>query len=124
MVERLQVKACSIGRILTNLEKKYNSSNDDPNIKKSPSGHHLFSSRRREIVQIQRIPPFNASKIRKSPSTEPAAVRVVDQDNEAPWPESEVELEDDDEDEKAYDKEDKCAAGASLKEEAGEEPTQ
>lgn len=67
MVERLQVKASSIGRILSNLEKKYHSSYDG-DMKKSPSGQHL---KKLEIVRIQRIPPFNANKIRKSPSAEP-----------------------------------------------------
>lgn len=80
MVERLQVKASSIGRILNNLEKKYNNSheNDDSWIKKSPSGQQLgHSSNRRPPEKIQRIPPFNANKIRKSPSTEPAAADVA-----------------------------------------------
>lgn len=71
----MQIKASSIGRILNNLEKKYNSSHekDDPRIKKSPSGQQLgHSSNRRAPAKIQMIPPFNANKIRKSPSTEPA----------------------------------------------------
>lgn len=72
----MQVKASSIGRILNNLEKKYNNTHekDDPRIKKSPSGQQLgHSSSRRAPPKIQMIPPFNANKIRKSPSTEPAA---------------------------------------------------
>ncbi|CRK96554.1 CLUMA_CG010056, isoform B [Clunio marinus] len=87
MVERLQVKASSIGRILTNLEKKYNSTHekDGAEIKKSPSGQQLgHSSNKRSHVKIQAIPPFNANKIRKSPSTEPAATvnEEVEQDED------------------------------------------
>lgn len=71
MVERLQVKASSIGRILNNLEKKYNGTYEKDeaggDMKKSSSGQHLT---KRASPKIQMIPPFNASKIRKSPSTE------------------------------------------------------
>lgn len=74
IVERLQAKASSIGRILTNLEKKYNNTHrDESDFKKSPSGQQLSSHQppsKRAHVKIQQIPPFNASKIRKSPSTE------------------------------------------------------
>jgi hypothetical protein len=72
MVERLQEKASSIGRILTSLEKRYTDSHrDDPNIKKSPSGQQLGSHQppsKKAHLKIQQIPPFNANKIRKSPS--------------------------------------------------------
>lgn len=74
MVERLQVKACSIGRILTSLEKKYsNSRYDETDMKKSQSGQlsNQPPSKRAQL-KIQSIPPFNANKIKKSPSTEPA----------------------------------------------------
>ena len=76
MVERLQVKASSIGRILNNLEKKYNNTHEkDDRIKKSPSGQQLgHSSHKRAPPKIQMIPPFNATKIRKSPSYEPTAL--------------------------------------------------
>jgi predicted acylesterase/phospholipase RssA len=69
MVERLQVKASSIGRILSNLEKKYNGTyeKEDAEMRKSSSGQ-LGS--RRAPPKIQMIPPFNANKIRNSPSTE------------------------------------------------------
>lgn len=60
------MKASSIGRILTNLERKYHNSHDSTDMKKSPSGH----LQKREIIRIQRIPPFNSNKIRKSPSSE------------------------------------------------------
>lgn len=66
MVERLQVKASSIGRILTNLERKYHNTHDSSDLKKSPSGQ----LQKCEIIRIQRIPPFNSNKIRKSPSSE------------------------------------------------------
>lgn len=76
MVERLQAKASSIGRILTSLEKKYTSTHgeDSSDIKKSPSGQ-LFSynnqpPNKRAHLRIQQIPPFNANKVRKSPSSE------------------------------------------------------
>jgi hypothetical protein len=72
MVERLQVKACSIGRILTNLEKKYSSSYDK-DMKKSPSSSSQLGHppSKRVYPRIQQIPPFNADRIKKSPSTEP-----------------------------------------------------
>lgn len=82
-MERLQVKASSIGRILTNLERKYNNAHDkdDPNIKRSPSGQSI-SSQKRAPNKIQQIPPFNASRIRKSPSTEPATVVAQEEEKE------------------------------------------
>lgn len=84
MVERLQVKACSIGRILNNLEKKYNNPNDDKeSLKKSPSGHLVNASSKRDHQKIQIIPPFNASKIRKSPSAESASSVSVAQKEDA-----------------------------------------
>lgn len=79
MVQRLQTKAESIGRILNNLEKKYNSTHNEKDgfdMKKSPSGNSIGS---RRPQRIQAIPPFNASKIRKSPSTaEAAGLATVD----------------------------------------------
>jgi hypothetical protein len=79
MVERLQVKASSIGRILTNLEKKYHNTHDkDDAMKKSPSGQSLS---KRQPVTIQRIPAFNPNKVRKSPSSEVAAALVAQDDN-------------------------------------------
>lgn len=81
MVERLQVKASSIGRILTNLEKKYNGTYEKPDleIKKSPSGSSFMvnPTNKRAHPIIQMIPPFNANKIRKSPSTESTADTVA-----------------------------------------------
>lgn len=91
MVERLQIKASSIGRILTNLEKKYNNTHDKDGKKmtNSPSGQSISStSSRRAPEKIQRIPPFNASKIKKSPSTEPAAVVAQDTEEESAWSEA------------------------------------
>lgn len=73
---RLQVKASAIGKILTSLEQKYNNTHGDGMdglMKKSPSahlGHPPNKKAHMEIIKIQSIPPFNASKIRKSPSTE------------------------------------------------------
>lgn len=82
MVERLQVKASSIGRILTNLEKKYHNTHDreEALMKKSPSGQSLGN--KKQVVTIQRIPAFNPNKIRKSPSSEAAAAEVAQEDAE------------------------------------------
>lgn len=67
-MSRLQVKATHIGRILNNLERSYDctpvsspSTQQPPPIKKP----HL---------RIDPIPPFNASRVRKSPSGLAAAV--------------------------------------------------
>lgn len=68
MVERLQVKASNIGKILSSLEKRYT---DHDNMKKSPSGQqfgHTQPPSKKAHLRIQQIPPFNASKVRKSPS--------------------------------------------------------
>lgn len=90
MVERLQVKACSIGKILSSLERKYNNTHekDDKGMTKSPSGQKFGSNppSKRNSVRIQRIPPFDANKIRKSPSTEKAAI-AQESANEA-WDEA------------------------------------
>lgn len=76
MVERLQAKASSIGRILTSLEKKYTSTHgEESEIKKSPSGQllsHQQPPNKRAHLRIQQIPPFNSNRIRKSPSSEAA----------------------------------------------------
>jgi hypothetical protein len=79
MVERLQVKACSIGRILTNLEKKYNNTYGEDPMKKSPSGQQLGAQppNKRANLRIQQIPPFNANKIRKSPSSDPTTTAQI-----------------------------------------------
>jgi hypothetical protein len=67
LVERLQLKAANIGRILTNLEKKYSGARGEADMKKSPSGSQLGS--KRASLKIQHIPPFNAAKSAKSPSS-------------------------------------------------------
>lgn len=73
MVERLQVKASSIGRILTNLEKKYSNTRAE-DMKKSPSGSSIggHPPNKRAYLKIQPIPPFNATRIKNSPSMDPA----------------------------------------------------
>lgn len=82
------MKACSIGKILTNLEKKYNNSQDkdDGSIKKSPSGHTLGynPAHKRPQAKIQMIPPFNANKIKKSPSAEPAIAAAAQDEAKEP----------------------------------------
>lgn len=70
MVERLQVKASSIGKILSNLEKRYTMQHAE-DMKKSPSGQQFGQHQppnKKAHLKIQQIPPFNANKIRKSPS--------------------------------------------------------
>lgn len=73
MVERLQAKASSIGKILSNLEKRYveRNSHGEDSLKKSPSGQQIgqHPPNKKAHLKIQQIPPFNASKIRKSPSS-------------------------------------------------------
>lgn len=70
MVSRLQVKASQIGKILQTLENKNIA--EDKQLKKSAS-HGQGSKGRgdgppQKKVHIDPIPPFNANKIRKSPS--------------------------------------------------------
>lgn len=62
MVSRLQVKATHIGRILNNLERSY-----DCTPVSSPSTQQPPPMKKPHL-RIDRIPPFNANKIRKSPS--------------------------------------------------------
>jgi hypothetical protein len=53
------------------LEKKYSSQHSGENdMKKSPSGQSIGNQppNKRAHLRIQHIPPFNANKIRKSPS--------------------------------------------------------
>lgn len=86
MVERLQAKASSIGRILTSLEKKYTSTHgeDSSDLKKSPSGqlfsYHHQPPNKRAHLKIQQIPPFNANKVRKSPSSEAVEEQELQQE--------------------------------------------
>lgn len=70
MVERLQVKASSIGKILSSLEKRYTMQHAE-DMKKSASGQQFGQNQppnKKAHLKIQQIPPFNANKIRKSPS--------------------------------------------------------
>lgn len=62
MVSRLQVKATHIGRILSNLERSYdNTPVSSPSTQQPPP-------MKKPHLKIDPIPPFNASRIRKSPS--------------------------------------------------------
>lgn len=68
MVARLQLKASQIGKLLQTLEKS-KGNGDGPNSKsgtltKQKSDSHA----NRKSLHIDQIPPFNANKIRKSPS--------------------------------------------------------
>lgn len=62
MVSRLQVKATQIGRILSNLERSY-----DCTPVASPSTQQPPPMKKPHL-RIDPIPPFNANRIRKSPS--------------------------------------------------------
>ncbi|XP_058813529.1 protein RUFY3 isoform X3 [Topomyia yanbarensis] len=96
MVTRLQVKACQIGKILANLEKKGDPMTDSqintissltgssisPPSSSGPSG----PPSKRAHLKIGTIPPFNANKVRKSsssgattvaPAPEPTSVLAV-----------------------------------------------
>ncbi len=73
---RLQVKASQIGKILTNLEHKFDKEHEE-SLKKSPSGnlgHHPPPNKVKKVTTIQQIPPFNpnSSRFKKSPSAEMA----------------------------------------------------
>ncbi|XP_055524680.1 protein RUFY3 isoform X2 [Wyeomyia smithii] len=80
MVTRLQVKACQIGKILSNLEKKGGDPMTDSQIStiNSFTGNNSLSPpnsatgsgppNKKPHLKIGTIPPFNANKIRKSPS--------------------------------------------------------
>lgn len=70
IVDRLQAKATSIGKILANIEKKYKQDDDDDlaRMKKSPS--NLSTREKRASLRIAEIPAFNPKTIKKSPMTE------------------------------------------------------
>lgn len=74
MVARLQVKASQIGKILQNLENKSQAAAAAADGNKAPSSHYnksKFADSGPPVKKphyIDPIPPFNASKIRKSPS--------------------------------------------------------
>lgn len=77
MVARLQIKASQIGKILETLENKKNES-DKHQKSLSNSGstsssvkNHKSDSGPPKKHFIDPIPPFNANKIRKSPSGNP-----------------------------------------------------
>lgn len=80
IVERLQVKAESIGKILANIEKKYQHEQDDHDarMKKSPSAQLALTREReqrerekqRANLKMFQIPAFNPNKVRKSPLTD------------------------------------------------------
>lgn len=87
MVERLQVKASSIGKILSNLEQRYHSRHAEE-MKKSPSGQQFGQQQppnKKAHLRIQRIPPFDANKIRKSPSnSENIEIKVEEETSSSP----------------------------------------
>lgn len=68
MVARLQLKASQIGKLLQTLEKS--KGNGDASSSKSGTltKQKSDSQANRKSLHIDPIPPFNASKIRKSPS--------------------------------------------------------
>lgn len=101
MVTRLQVKASQIGKILSNLERKgcdpmtdsqistitsfTNSSLSPPNSAGTSGPPH-----KKAYLKIGTIPPFNANKLRKSPSagvtktSEPSVAKPSEKSKTAP----------------------------------------
>lgn len=84
MVARLQVKASQIGKILQNLENKSQAAAASADGNKTPSSQQQSYYNKGKFADsgppvkkphyIDPIPPFNASKIRKSPSGTSAIV--------------------------------------------------
>lgn len=77
MVARLQIKASQIGKILQTLENKSNEEAHSHGHSRTPSSSsisqltkskHDSGPPNKKIHYIDPIPPFNANKIRKSPS--------------------------------------------------------
>lgn len=73
MVARLQVKASQIGKILQSLENQNKAADQEKYHKKTPSQGQssrmkLEGPPQKKTHYIDPIPPFNANKIRKSPS--------------------------------------------------------
>lgn len=73
MVSRLQVKASQIGKILQTLESHNNKADSDRQHKKTASQGQSSKIKvdgqpQKKPHYIDPIPPFNANKIRKSPS--------------------------------------------------------
>lgn len=62
MVARLQVKASQIGKLLQSLERNKSEKNE------TSSGKSGKDRPERKSLHIDPIPPFNANKVRKSPS--------------------------------------------------------
>ncbi|XP_059619621.1 protein RUFY3 isoform X3 [Phlebotomus argentipes] len=80
MVSRLQAKASQIGKILTTLEKKYEGSDalDSPLATTPSTG---VPPVKRPHLRVDPIPPFNANKMRKSPSVETKSARTPMEQN-------------------------------------------
>lgn len=76
VVTRLQVKASQIGKILSNLEKKGNQMTDSQisaissfnSLSPPNSAGASGPPSKKAYLKIGTIPPFNANKLRKSPS--------------------------------------------------------
>lgn len=69
MVARLQLKASQIGKLLQTLEKSKNNTEGSSSKSGTLTKQKSDSQANRKSVHIDPIPPFNANKIRKSPST-------------------------------------------------------
>lgn len=78
MVSRLQVKATQIGRILSNLERSY-----DATPMASPSTQQPPPMKKPHL-RIDPIPPFNANKIRKSPTVHQNSTNAVQSRSDEP----------------------------------------
>lgn len=78
MVSRLQIKASQIGKILQNLENKSKetlSADGRPHhLNKSQSSSDAGGPPIKKPHFVDKIPPFNASRVRKSPLAEVAEV--------------------------------------------------
>lgn len=101
MVSRLQAKASQIGKILTTLEKKYDTKLDDSEMVSTPGSASLdlgTTSTSSSIISVSKkskaettgppfkkphlkfeIPPFNPNKIRKSPIGEANTIQMIEQ---------------------------------------------
>lgn len=85
MVARLQVKASQIGKILQTLENKSNEAEmhghghsrtpSSSSISQLSKSKHDSGPPNKKIHYIDPIPPFNANKIRKSPSGTVEAIK-------------------------------------------------
>lgn len=100
MVARLQVKASQIGKILQSLENQNKSENEKHHKKTASIGQsgkiRVDGPPQKKPHYIDPIPPFNANKIRKSPSMSATTTAVIQPTTttttEAPTPTETTEI--------------------------------